>query len=245
MERVALVTGGSRGIGAAVARALARQGCDVAINFLTQSALAEEVARDVRAAGRRALVVRADVGSYDAVRSMVAETVATLGGLHILVNNAGHSHQSSVEQLAIEEWNRMIGVYLSGAFYCVREAVPHMKAALWGRIVNVASVRALSGSDHGPHYAAAKSGLLGFTKSLALQLSPSGITANVVAPGYTLTDLTRKALEAKGTSIRAAIPLGRAAAPEEIAAVIAFLASDAGSYVTGETVSCNGGLHMR
>jgi 3-oxoacyl-[acyl-carrier protein] reductase len=245
MARIALVTGASRGIGAATARALAQRGCDVAINYLRNREAADEVARSVRDTGRRAIVVQADVGSYEAVRAMVAQTVAELGALHIVVNNGGHSHQSRVQDLRVEDWDRMLGVYLSGAFYCVKEAVPHMKAAGWGRIVSVSSLRALSGSDHGPHYAAAKAGLLGFTKSLALELGPAGITANVVAPGYTRTDLIRKALETKGDAIRASIPLRREAAPEEVAALIGFLASDDGSYVTGETVSVNGGLHMR
>ena len=140
----------------------------------------------------------------------------------------------------------MVAVTLDGAFYCCKEAAPHMKRAGWGRIVNVCSLRAMTGSDHGVHYASAKAGLLGLTKSLALELAPE-ITVNAVSPGYTLTDMTRPALEdpQKGERIRAQIPLRRPASPEEVAAVIAFLCSEEAGYITGETINVNGGIYMR
>ena len=138
----------------------------------------------------------------------------------------------------------MIAVTLDGAFYCARASVPHMKKAAWGRIVNVCSLRAMTGSDHGAHYAAAKSGLMGLTKSLALELAPE-ITVNAISPGYTETEMNRNALQEKGEQIRSKIPLQRAAQPEEIASVIAFLCSGEASYITGETINVNGGIYMR
>lgn len=245
-ERAALVTGASRGIGAATAIALARRGFHVAVNYLRQEERARRVVREIERLGRRAIAIRADVGDYAQVQQLITQTVEALGGLHVLVNNAGYSSHYGLEELPVEEWRRMIAVTLHGAFYCCKEAAPHMKRAGWGRIVNVCSLRAMTGSDHGVHYASAKAGLLGLTKSLALELAPE-ITVNAVSPGYTVTDMTRSALEDphKGERIRAQIPLRRPASPEEVAAVIAFLCSEEAGYITGETVNVNGGIYMR
>lgn len=244
--RIALVTGASRGIGAATALALARRGFDVAVNYLRHREGAEAVVREIERLGRRAVALRADVGDYAQVRELVAQTVEALGGLHALVNNAGYSSHYSLEELPVEEWRRMVAVTLDGAFYSCKEAAPHMRRAGWGRIVNVCSLRAMTGSDHGVHYASAKAGLLGLTKSLARELAPE-VTVNAVSPGYTLTDMTRPALEdpQKAEGIRAQIPLRRPASPEEVAAVIAFLCSEEASYITGETINVNGGIYMR
>ncbi len=176
---------------------------------------------------------------------MIETTVRELGGLHILVNNAGYSSHGGIEQLSLDEWRRMLAVTLDGAFYCAKLAVPYMRQAGWGRIVNLSSLRAMTGSAHGPHYAAAKAGLIGLTKSLALELAPYNITVNAVAPGYTDTEMNRKSLAEKGEQIRASIPLRRIATPEEIASVIAFLCSEEASYITGETINVNGGIYMR
>ena len=243
---MALVTGASRGIGAATALALARRGFHVAVNYLHQKEQAQAVMHQIERWGRRAVALRADVGDSSQVRALVAQTVEALGGLHAMVNNAGYSSHYSLEELPVEEWRRMVAVTLDGAFYCCKEAAPHMKRAGWGRIVNVCSLRAMTGSDHGVHYASAKAGLLGLTKSLALELAPE-ITVNAVSPGYTLTDMTRPALDdpQKGERIRAQIPLRRPASPEEVAAVIAFLCSEEAGYITGETINVNGGIYMR
>lgn len=244
-RRVALVTGASRGIGAATALALARRGFDVAVNYLRRKEEAEAVVHKIEQLGRRAIPLQADVADYSQVQKLVADTVEALGGLHALVNNAGYSSHYSLEDLPVEEWRRMVTVTLDGAFYCCKEAAPHMRRAGWGRIVNVCSLRAMTGSDHGVHYASAKAGLLGLTKSLARELAPE-ITVNAVSPGYTLTDMTRPALEdpQKAEQIRAQIPLRRPASPEEVAAVIAFLCSEEASYITGETINVNGGIYM-
>jgi 3-oxoacyl-[acyl-carrier protein] reductase len=245
MAKIALVTGSSRGIGAATALTLAQQGCDVAVNYLARADAARAVAQQIESLGRRAITVQADVSNYAQVQRMIETTVRELGGLHIVVNNAGYSSHGGIEQLSPEEWERMLAVTLTGAFYCAKLAVPYMRHAGWGRIVNLCSLRAMTGSAHGPHYAAAKAGLIGLTKSLALELAPHNITVNAVAPGYTDTEMNKRSLAEKGEQIRASIPLRRIARPEEIASVIAFLCSDAAGYITGETLNVNGGIYMR
>lgn len=244
MQKVALVTGSSRGIGAAAALALAKAGCDVAINYVHSAKAAQILVETIQGIGRRALAIRADVAHWDQVQALVQRAVDALGGLHILVNNAGHSSHGTLEALSPNEWRRMLAVTLDASFFCAKAAVPHFKAAGWGRIVNVSSLRAMTGSDHGSHYASAKAGLIGFTKSLALELAPS-VTVNAIAPGYTATDMNRKALETKGDAIRAMIPLKKEAQPEQIASVIAFLCSEGADYITGETINVNGGIYVR
>lgn len=244
-SRKALVTGASRGIGAATAIRLAQQGCDVAINYLGNRQGAEAVVREIEKLGRRAVALQADVGHPEQAKRLVDQAAGELQGLHILVNNAGYTQHADLEKLSLEDWERMVRVTLTAAFLCSQAAVPQMEQAGWGRIVNVASLRAMTGSDHGAHYASAKAGIIGLTKSLALELAKYKITVNAVSPGYTRTDMTRAALEKHGERIAAKIPLGRAAEPREIAAVIAFLTSDDASYVTGETINVNGGIYMR
>lgn len=244
-KKIALVTGASRGIGAATALTLAQQGCDVTVSYLKRAEEAYAVVRQIESLGRRAIAVQADVSDYTHVQHMIETTVRELGGLHILVHNAGYSSHAGIEQLSLDEWHRMLAVTLDGAFYCAKLAVPSMRQAGWGRIVHLCSLRALTGSAHSPHYATAKSGLIGLTKSLALELAPYNITVNAVAPGYTDTEMNRESLAERGDQIRASIPLGRIARPEEIASVIAFLCSEEASYITGETINVTGGLYMR
>lgn len=244
MKRCALVTGGSRGIGAATAVKLAARGYDVALSYRTQRTAAEEVAAAIQRLGSRALVLQADLADLEQARDLVHEAAEGLGGLHILVNNAGYVQRVPWEELSLEDWERMLRVGLTAPFVCARYAVPYMREANYGRIVNVASLRALTGAAHGIHYATAKAGLLGLTKSLALALAPLGVTVNAVCPGFVATEINREALAARGEEIRAQIPVGRVATPDEIAAVIAFLCSEEAGYITGETVSVNGGIRM-
>lgn len=243
--KVALVTGASRGIGRAIALELAEKGYAVVVNYFQNPGKAEEVVETIHSRGGKAVALPADVGLPDACERLVEETVNTLGPPLVLVNNAGYSSHYDIEHLDPEELHRSFAVNLFSAFYLSRLVVPFMKEARWGRIVNISSLRAMTGSPHGPHYAAAKSGIIGLTKSLALALGPYGITVNAVAPGYTLTDMTRKALEEKGDQIWSQIPLRREAQPHEIAKVVAFLASDDASYVNGETINVNGGIYVR
>ncbi|RLE33490.1 hypothetical protein DRJ24_05235 [Candidatus Acetothermia bacterium] len=240
----AIVTGSSRGIGAAIARRLASEGYGVSINYVNDAAGAASLAEEITGSGGRAIVVRADVSNYDEVAHLVEETAKAFGGIRIVVNNAGFSQHRRIGEMTIDDWNRAIAINLSGAFHTVKAALPHLEREEWGRIVNICSLRAMTGSDHGAHYAAAKSGLIGLTKSLARELAPR-ITVNAISPGYTRTDMTARTLAEKGEEIYASIPAGRAAEPEEIAALAAFLASEEAGYITGETINANGGIYMR
>ena len=239
----AIVTGSSRGIGAAVARRLGRLGYGVCINYVANEDAARAVAAQIESAGARAIVVRADVADRDAVQRMVDETATAFGGVRIVVNNAGLSQHKTLDELTVDDWDRSIAVNLSAAMYTAQAALPYLKAEPWARIVNICSLRAMTGSDHGSHYAAAKSGLIGLTKSLALELAPT-ITVNAVSPGYTRTDMNAAALATREAAIAAKIPAKKVAEPEEIAAVVAFLASEEATYVTGQTINANGGLYM-
>ncbi len=240
----ALVTGSSRGIGAAIARRIAKLGYGVCINYVASEAAAGDQVRTIEAEGGRAIAIRGDVASFSDVERIVQRTADAFGGIRIVVNNAGLSEHATVEDMTIEAWNRAVAVNLSSAFYAVKAALPYLRSEPWGRIINICSLRAMTGSDHGAHYAAAKAGLIGLTKSLALELAPT-ITVNAVSPGYTRTDMTRDSLARHGEAILSRIPAHRAAEPEEIAALVGFLASEDAAYITGETINANGGIYMR
>ncbi len=239
----AIVTGSSRGIGAAIAQRLATAGYGVCINYVQHEDQAVAVADAIAGGGGRSLVVRADVGRPEEIRHLVDEAVKALGSIGIVVNNAGFSQHATVPEMTVEDWNRAIAVNLSSAMLTVRAALPHLRKQPWGRVVNICSLRAMTGSDHGAHYAAAKSGLIGLTKSLALELAPA-ITVNAVSPGYTRTDMNAAALATREEEIAAKIPARRIAEPAEIAALVAFLASQEAGYITGQTININGGLYM-
>jgi NAD(P)-dependent dehydrogenase (short-subunit alcohol dehydrogenase family) len=240
----AVITGSSRGIGAAIARRLAAAGYGVSINYLEHADRADALVCEIERAGGRAVAVQADVSDYDQACALVEETAVHFGGIRIVVNNAGFSQHRTVDEMTIDDWNRAIAVNLSAALYTVKAALPYLKAEPWGRIINICSLRAMTGSNHGAHYAAAKAGLIGLTKSLALELAPT-ITANAVSPGYTNTEMNAAALAKNGDAIRAKIPAGRVAEPDEIAALVCFLASEEAGYITGETINSNGGIYMR
>ncbi len=240
----AVITGSSRGIGAAIAVRLATAGYGVSVNYLTNHERAEELVRKIEVAGGRAFAFQADVALFKEAEALVEETAKRFGGIQIVVNNAGFSQHCTVQELTIEDWDRSLAVNLSAALYTVKTALRYIKEEPWGRIVNICSLRAMTGSDHGAHYSAAKSGLIGLTKSLALELAPR-ITVNAVSPGYTNTEMNAEALAKHGEKIRAKIPVKRVAEPEEIAALVAFLASEEAGYITGETINANGGIYMR
>ena len=239
----AIVTGSSRGIGAAIAVRLAEAGHPVAVNYVRSAGLAAEVVARIEEAGGRAIPIRADVGDPKDVERLVAETAAAFDTIGIVVNNAGFSQHRTLDEVTVDDWNRSIAVNLSAAALTTKAALSHLKKQPWGRVINICSLRAMIGSDHGSHYAAGKSGLIGLTKSLALELAPS-ITVNAVSPGYTRTDMTREALEKHAEAIFAKIPAARAAEPEEIAALVGFLASEEAGYITGQTININGGIYM-
>jgi 3-oxoacyl-[acyl-carrier protein] reductase len=240
----AVVTGASRGIGTAVAVRLARLGYGVCVDYLASADRALAVVADIERAGGRAIAVRADVRDSEALREMVDRTADAFGGLRAVVNNVGSSAHAALADLTPADWNDALAVNLTSAFYMSKAALPHLERQPWGRIINIASLRAMTGSSHGAHYAAAKAGLIGLTKSLALELAPR-ITVNAVSPGYTRTDMTRGALESSEDRIVSTIPAHRVAEPEEIAALVAFLASEDAGYITGATINQNGGIYMQ
>ncbi|MCF7875746.1 3-oxoacyl-ACP reductase FabG [Candidatus Bipolaricaulota bacterium] len=244
MENVgAIVTGSSRGIGRATAIRLAQDGFNITVNYSQDEEGAEKTVRSVRDHGGEAFAVQADVSEQNNVERMVERTLEEYGELGVLVNNAGFSHHATLDELEDEDWQKALDVNLNGAFYCAKAAAPKMKDLGWGRIVNISSLRAMTGSDHGSHYASSKAGILGLTKSLALELAPE-ITVNAISPGYTRTPMNREAFEKKEDQIAEKIPLDRVAESPEIAGVVSFLVSHDGSYVTGETINANGGIYM-
>ena len=234
--RVALVTGGSRGIGAAVARALAEAGADVAVNYRTQRAAAEAVVADIAAKGRRAMAVAADVGDGAEVARMVAEVTAGLGPPDILVNNAGIALIRAIDTLTEAEFDETIRVNLKSAFLVTQAVLPAMRARRWGRVVNISSGAARGAGGVGLHYNASKAGMEGLTRGYAARLVQEGITVNAVAPSLIETDMVRSGVAASP----ARIPLGRFGTAEEVAQAVLMLVGNA--YMTGQTVALSGGM---
>ena len=238
----ALVTGGSRGIGRAVCQMLARAGARVCVNFRVETPSAYLVVEEIERDGGEAFALGADIRRRDEAEMLVSETVSRFGSLDILVNNAGIWKGSPVEEMSDGEWSEMLDINLTGTFHCIREAVPAMKEAGYGRIVNISSTAGQRGEAFHAHYAATKGAVISLTKSLAVELAPHGITVNCVAPGWTVTDMTTESLAGENAGkILEAIPLGRAARPEEIAGAVVFLASDLATFITGEILNVNGG----
>lgn len=242
LDRVALVTGASRGIGRAIALHLAAAGHPVAVNYRSRSDAADEVVATISAGGGRATAVAADVGDADAVTEMVDEIGETLGSISILVNNAGITDDDLLLRMKPGAWDRVIQTNLSSAYLCSRAVLRGMLKARWGRIINITSVSGLSGNPGQANYAAAKAGLVGLTKSVAKEVGSRGITANAVAPGFIETDMTDQLGEAVRESALPAIAVGRFGTPEEVASAVGYLASEAAGYVTGQVLVVDGGL---
>ncbi len=242
--RVALVTGGSRGIGRAVCLALAARGAAVAVHYRTQVTAAQEVMTQIIDEGGKAITVSADMADAVATDTLVQQVNERLGQVDILVNNAGGMTDSAVVDMRDEVWVQALTVNLTSAFRCARACIPAMQARGWGRIINISSQAAYTGSANHAHYAAAKSGLLGLTFSLAKELGMAGITVNMVTPGRIATDMLLERMPGREAEWLKQTPLGRIGRPEEVASAVAFLASEGAGYITGANIHVNGGLVM-
>ena len=242
--RVALVTGASRGIGRAIALRLASEGADIAVNYRSDLDAATATAQAIEGAGVRCTLVQGDVGRPDEATALVAGCIADLGGIHMLVNNAGVSADMLTMRLSEEDWDRVLDTDLKGAFLTTKAALRPMIRQRWGRIINIASVVAYTGNAGQSSYASAKAGLVGLTKSVAREVATRGITVNVVAPGLVDTDMTDNLSDEIRTWMLDQVPMGRPGTVEDVAGAVAFLASDDAAYMTGQTIKVDGGMVM-
>ncbi|MEL7354116.1 MAG: 3-oxoacyl-[acyl-carrier-protein] reductase [Cyanobacteria bacterium P01_A01_bin.116] len=242
-DKVAIITGSSRGIGKAAALAIASEGAKVVINYARSSDAADDVVSAIKADGGEAIALQADVSKADDVDAMIKATMDAFGRIDVLVNNAGITRDTLLLRMKPEDWQAVIDLNLTGVFLCTRAVSKIMLKQRSGRIVNISSVAGLMGNPGQANYSAAKAGVIGFTKTVAKELAPRGVTANVVAPGFIATDMTG---ELKNTEeILKFIPLARYGQPEEVAGLIRFLAADpAAAYITGQVMNVDGGMVM-
>ena len=239
------MTGASRGIGRGIALELAREGADVVVNYRDRKDAAEDTAGSVAMLGGRSLIVKADVSNRRDVLAMRDTVIGKFpGGVDVLVNNAGIHHHLKSWEIDEAEWRRIMAVNVDGVFLCTNAFTQEMRTKNWGRVINISSSDAFTGTDHEIHYGTSKAALLGFTKSLALELARYKITVNTIAPGWVETDMTSGVTGGDREKALRHIPLGRMGQPAEIGYVAAFLASDKASFITGQTLHVNGGEAM-
>jgi len=240
--KVAIVTGASRGIGRAIAIALATEGAKIAINYASASTAADEVVKEIVAAGGEAIAIGADVSKSDQVDTLINSAIDKWGRIDVLVNNAGITRDTLLLRMKLEDWQSVIDLNLTGVFLCTKAASKIMLKQRSGRIINIASVAGQMGNPGQANYSAAKAGTIGFTKTVAKELATRGITVNAVAPGFITTDMTK---DIKSDDILKYIPLGRYGVPEEVAGMVKFLAADAAAaYITGQVFNVDGGMVM-
>ncbi len=242
-NKVALITGSSRGIGKAIALRLAKEGANIAINYLKNKEQAENVAKEAEKHRVKAKTYQADVSNYPEVKEMIQKIVNDFGTIHILINNAGIIPQHfSILDIPVEEWEKILTVNLTGAFNCTKAAVPIMIKNEEGKIINISSVAGKMGGTVGPHYAASKAGIIGMTFSLAQELLKYNITVNAIAPGPIETEMIKNLPEERKKKILSRVPMGRFGKPEEVAETVVFLIKC--DYITGEVIDINGGYYM-
>ena len=242
--KAALVTGGSRGIGRAIAVTLAKHGADVAINYAGNTAAAEAVKAEIEAMGRKAILCQCSVADSEAVASMVKDVVKELGRLDILVNNAGITRDGLIMRMKDDDWDAVLATNLKGVFNCSKAVMRPMMKQKGGKIVNMASVVGEMGNAGQANYAAAKAGVIGLTKSLAKEVASRDITVNAVAPGFIATDMTSVLTDEQKTEMEKTIPLGRQGLPQDVANAVLFLVSEDAAYITGQVLNVDGGMVM-
>jgi 3-oxoacyl-[acyl-carrier protein] reductase len=244
MSRVALITGGSRGIGRAICERLGAAGNAVAVNYVSRPDAAEETVAAIEGAGGRGMAVQADVADASAVDALFATVEGELGKVEILVNNAGITRDGLLVRMKEEDWDAVLDTNLKGAFLCCRAAAKIMGKQRYGRIINISSVVGEMGNAGQANYCASKAGLIGLTKSVARELAKRNVSVNAITPGFIVTDMTDVLSEKIKENLRGQIPLGRLGEAEDIAHAVAFLASEAAGYITGQVLGVNGGMYM-
>ncbi|MTD30275.1 3-oxoacyl-[acyl-carrier-protein] reductase [Planomicrobium sp. YIM 101495] len=242
--KTAIVTGGSRGIGAEIARSFATAGANVVVNYSGSQDKAEAVVAEIEGKGGKAIAVKANVSDSDAVKELVTKTLEAFGSVDVLVNNAGITRDNLMMRMKDDEWDDVINTNLKGVFVCTKAVTRQMMKQRSGRIINIASIVGVMGNAGQANYVAAKAGVIGLTKTTARELASRGITANAIAPGFITTDMTDGLNDDIQQAMLAQIPLARFGKPSEVASAVLFLASDAASYMTGQTLHLDGGMVM-
>lgn len=242
--KTALITGGSRGIGRAIAKKLSSLGCNIVINYNSNAAPAEELIKELKSEGRQGLALQGDVSNFDDAKNIVDTTVKTYGNIDILINNAGITRDNLLLRMSEEDFDNVISTNLKGAFNCTKHASKYMLKKKKGRIISIASVIGLIGNAGQANYAASKAGIIGLTKSVAKELATRNITVNAIAPGFIVSDMTDQLSDEQKSAIKSNIPMNSFGTAEDIANLVAFLASDESGYITGQVINVDGGMAM-